>query len=104
MTSMRVIVLIQQHSDAVCDVCQKGTYGPRLVCLECGSQFTFDFCDKPECSEQMVESRDDITSPHLPTHDFVKIRARSHYHRDIDYVLRKADAGLKRARELLRSP
>ncbi len=69
--------------------------------MECGSRFTFDFCDNPMCLGCTIESRDDISSPHLPTHDFVKIRAPILHHREIGKVLRDAKAGLERANSRL---
>ena len=69
--------------------------------MECGLRFTFDFCDKPACVGCTIPSRDDIAVPHLPTHDFVKIRAPILHHREIGRVLRDAKAGLERARGLL---
>ena len=89
------------HSDVVCDHCKKHIYGTRVACMECGSRFTFDFCDKPACLSCTIETRDDISSPHLPTHGFVKLRAPIVHHREIGRVLRNAKAGFKRANALL---
>ncbi|KAI1785192.1 hypothetical protein LXA43DRAFT_1100597 [Ganoderma leucocontextum] len=76
-------------------------YGTRMVCMECGSRFTFDFCDKPACVGCTIKTRDDVTSPHRPTHDFVKIRTPILHYREIGKVLRNAKAGLERAKTLL---
>ena len=87
----------------VCDHCGDPIYGTRMVCMECGTRFTFDFCDKPACVGSTIRTRDrdDISSPHLPTHDFVKIRDQISHYREIGKVLRNATAGLKRAKNLL---
>lgn len=69
--------------------------------MECGTRTTLDFCIKPECSEQVVETRDDLSEPHYPTHDMVKIRADIHYYRDIGRVLRMAYFALYRGRQML---
>lgn len=84
----------------MCDYCRDPIYGTRIVCLECGSRFTFDFCDKPACVGCTIRTRDDISSPHLPTHDFVKVRVPILHHHDIGKVLRDAKTGLNRAKEL----
>ena len=88
-------------SGITCDSCKEPIYGTRVVCVECGLRFTFDFCDKPACVGCTIPSRDDIAAPHLPTHDFVKIRAPILHYREIGRVLRDAKAGLERARGLL---
>ena len=88
------------HSQIICDACTNSIFGARMVCLECGQRFTFDFCDKPACIATVM-SRDDVTSPHLPTHDFVKIRTGILHYREIGKVLRMAKAGLERANDLL---
>ena len=95
------VALTRTGSGISCDYCRDLIYGTRVVCLECGSRFTFDFCDKPECVGCTIASRDDISSPHLPSHDFVKIRAPILHDREIGKVLRDAKAGLERARSLL---
>ena len=71
--------------------------------MQCGTQDTLDFCDKPACVGSTIRTRDrdDISSPHLPTHDFVKIRDQISHYREIGKVLRNATAGLKRAKNLL---
>ncbi|KAM5543339.1 hypothetical protein V8D89_003213 [Ganoderma adspersum] len=93
------------HIGTKCDKCKGPIYGTRVVCMdpECGSSSTFDFCDKPECTDCTIDiqSRDNITSPHLPTHNLVKIRAPIVQHREIGKVLRHADTGLNRAKNLL---
>ena len=85
----------------VCDNCGDSIYGTRMVCMECGSRFTFDFCDKPACVGCTIKTRDDATVPHLPSHDFVKVRAPILHYREIGKVLRNAKSGLERAKALL---
>ncbi|KAI1783152.1 hypothetical protein LXA43DRAFT_1187180 [Ganoderma leucocontextum] len=92
---------VPPHFGITCDYCHDAIHGTRVVCLECGSRFTFDFCDKPACVGCTIESRDDTLLPHLPTHDFVKVRAPIVHHREIGKVLRDAKAGLERAKSLL---
>ena len=95
------VVLIERNSDVVCDHCSSPIYGTRVACMECGTRFTFDFCDKPACVGCTIKTRDDVTGPHLPTHDFVKIRSSILHYREIGKVLRNAKAGLERAKALL---
>ncbi len=94
-------MLIWMNSMIVCDNCGDRIHGTRMVCMECGSRFTFDFCDKPACVGCTIKTRDDITSPHLPTHDFIKVRAPILHYREIGKVLRTAKTGLDRAKNLL---
>ena len=89
------------HPSAECDVCHERLYGSRTCCIECGSGFTFDFCNKPACLETTVK-RDDVKSPHLPTHDLVKMRTAIMHYREIGKILRRSEAGLTRARAILR--
>ncbi|KAI8975832.1 hypothetical protein BD414DRAFT_497057 [Trametes punicea] len=88
------------HYGVICDACGDRLCGARWICLKCGSKFTFDFCDKPACRGETVP-RDDVTEPHLPTHDFVKVRRFLHQYLEIGKLLRTADAGLEHARFLL---
>ncbi|TFK86599.1 hypothetical protein K466DRAFT_587082 [Polyporus arcularius HHB13444] len=89
------------HFGIVCDCCGEHIYGTRVVCMSCGTSFTFDFCDKPACLTGPVKPRDDAETPHLPTHDLIKIRTNILHHREIGKVLRNATEGLKRAKKLL---
>ncbi|TFK89009.1 hypothetical protein K466DRAFT_487737 [Polyporus arcularius HHB13444] len=89
------------HFGIVCDCCGEHIYGTRVVCMSCGTSFTFDFCDKPACLTGTVKARDDAETPHLPTHDLVKIRTNILHHREIGKVLRNSTEGLKRAKKLL---
>ncbi|PIL33838.1 hypothetical protein GSI_03544 [Ganoderma sinense ZZ0214-1] len=94
---------VRPHFGITCDECGDLIRGTRMVCLECDSDDTFDFCDEPECIGGVGTKRGDIGSgrPHRPTHDFVKIRVPIVDHREISRILRKAKAGLQRARNLL---
>lgn len=71
--------------------------------MQCGSRATLNFHDKPSCLGAVVlsKTRDDLTAPHIPTHDFIKIRSNIHYDREIGRVLRSATVGLDYARTLL---
>ena len=72
-----------------------------MTCMECGHRFTLDFCDKSACVGRPVNTRDDITTPHLPSHDFVKIRNPILHHREIGMILKRAEQAFKRANDLL---
>ncbi|KAM5530344.1 hypothetical protein V8D89_015985 [Ganoderma adspersum] len=94
---------VTPHFGISCDSCGDLIYGTRVVCMDCGWRSTFDFCDKLECVNGTIPSRNDIdiASPHLPTHDFVKLRAPILQEREIGKILRNATAGLGRAKVLL---
>ena len=94
------IFLLRFFSEHKCDVCQEDIIGSWLICLQCGSRSTLNFHDKPSCLGHVVlpKTRDDLTAPHLPTHDFVKIRANIHYEREIGRILRNAATGLEHVR------
>ncbi|KAI0767749.1 hypothetical protein C8Q74DRAFT_1318273 [Fomes fomentarius] len=85
----------------MCDHCGDEIRGARVVCMECGTRSTFDFCDNPECVGAVVGTRDDITSPHLPTHPMFKARTECHDFHDMGKILRTAESGLARAKKLL---
>ncbi|KAI0633741.1 hypothetical protein C8Q77DRAFT_1157905 [Trametes polyzona] len=87
---------------ANCDVCDERIYGARLMCLKCGSRWTLDFHDKPGCRDAEDITRDDVTEPHQPSHDFVKVRRPFNQYREIGKILRMSDAALERARKLLK--
>lgn len=70
------------------------------MCLKCGSDWTLDFCDKPACREA-TKTRPDCPEPHVPTHDFVKVRRAIHQHREIGKILRMSDANLVHSRKLV---
>lgn len=93
-------VLMQGNSFATCDHCRNEIYGTRVVCLDCGSKNTLDFCDKPDCIGCTINTNDNITSPHLPTHGLVKLRASIIHSREIGNVLRNAEAGIDHAEKI----
>ncbi len=92
---------LRPNSGVMCDHCGDEIRGARVVCMECGTRSTFDFCDKPECVGAVVGTRDDITSPHLPTHPMFKARTECHDFHDMGKILRTAESGLARAKKLL---
>ncbi|TBU21891.1 hypothetical protein BD311DRAFT_869699 [Dichomitus squalens] len=81
-----------------CDACGDGIKGGRIVCLSCGMKDSIDLCDKEKCSASEVR-REDLTSPHLPSHDILKLRAAIHPFREFGKVYRDAQEALKMARE-----
>ncbi|KAI9068344.1 hypothetical protein FKP32DRAFT_1587743 [Trametes sanguinea] len=86
----------------LCDVCEEPLREARSVCLKCNGRETVDLCDKSACKEATV-SREDLSSPHLPSHDIVKVRRGLHQFREVGKLLRTSDAALERARKLLTS-
>ncbi len=89
------------NSDADCDNCRSSIYGTRVICMECDGDECLDLCDKPACLGAVVSTRDDITSPHMPSHNLVKVRTHCESLYDVGRILRSADAGLARAKKLL---
>ena len=73
------------------------------MCLSCGIKTTIDLCDKESCftSEVGLDVRDDLTTPHLPSHDVFKIRRAIHPFRELGEVCQTAQDALKRVRGLL---
>lgn len=88
-----------------CDVCSSPIRGGRVMCLSCGTKTTIDLCDKPDCCNKEVglDVRDDLTSPHLPTHDLFKVRTAIHPIREFGQAHRAALLALKAARQMLSS-
>ncbi|KAI0043931.1 hypothetical protein FA95DRAFT_1627537, partial [Auriscalpium vulgare] len=69
------------HENAWCDVCDGRIGGARIVCLDCESKKdntfnTLDLCDAESCVNSVVpiETREDLATPHLPTHHVYKVR------------------------------
>ena len=62
---------------------------------------TVDLCDKEQClnSEIRLDVRDDLTSPHLPSHDILKLRTAIHPYREYGEVYRTAQSALKTVRQ-----
>ncbi|RPD56321.1 hypothetical protein L226DRAFT_469232 [Lentinus tigrinus ALCF2SS1-7] len=94
---------IPQHFMIICDACGDSIRGGRVMCLSCGTKFTIDLCDKPECCDKEIgtDVRDDLTSPHLPTHDLFKVRTAIHPFREFGQAHRAALMALKMARRTL---
>ncbi|KAI8975856.1 hypothetical protein BD414DRAFT_423775 [Trametes punicea] len=83
-----------------CDICGQRIYDARLICLSCGKESTMDFCDKIACREATA-TRYDLAQPHVPSHDFVKVRRALDDYREIGKLLRTSVAGLQRARNII---
>ena len=53
-----------------------------MVCMTCApeSMDTLDLCSNPECLSATVglDDRPDLTSPHVPSHDFYQLRKTMH--------------------------
>ncbi|KAI9062327.1 hypothetical protein FKP32DRAFT_1612624 [Trametes sanguinea] len=92
-----------QHFGISCVNCRDKIYGSRIMCLDCGIRTTVDLCDKPSCREATVgpDRRDDLLSPHLPSHRILKVRRVIHRHREFGKTYRAAQAALIRAEEAL---
>ncbi|KIJ42134.1 hypothetical protein M422DRAFT_254828 [Sphaerobolus stellatus SS14] len=74
MLSMRT-----RHCGYTCDNCQRTIYGSRTFCITCLESAidmnTVDFCDRVDCiNSQGVYDREDILTPHVPSHTLVKTR------------------------------
>ena len=59
-----------------------------------------DLCDKKRCLTLVagLEVRDDCLSPHLPSHDVLKLRTAIHPFREFGEVYRKAQSAVKTVR------
>ncbi|KAI0653783.1 hypothetical protein C8Q70DRAFT_1059002 [Cubamyces menziesii] len=97
--SMRRIA--PKHFGISCANCHEDIYGARIMCLDCGIRTTVDLCDKPACRDAIVgpDRRDDLVSPHLPSHRILKVRRVIHRHREFGKTYRAAQAALIRAEE-----
>ncbi len=73
------------------------------MCLSCGVKSTVDLCDKPECCAQEIgtDLRDDLVTPHLPSHDVFKVRAAIHPFMEFGTAHRAAMEALKTARKIM---
>ncbi|KAI1785577.1 hypothetical protein LXA43DRAFT_899476 [Ganoderma leucocontextum] len=88
--------------DAACDVCRDIIRGTRVICLSCGVKSSpVDLCDKNECltSEVGLDIRDDLTSPHLPSHDIFKTHTAIQVC-EFREVYRSAQDALKSVRQI----
>lgn len=75
-----------------------------MICITCQPEKGFyyrtvDFCGDPKCfgATISVEQRDDLEKPHIPEHDFVKIRSVLQY-RDQPDLDRRAKKALQACR------
>jgi hypothetical protein len=81
------------------------SFSSRIVCLtdSCQGQEwhnTVDLCDDPRCLKAEV-SRNDLPTPHLPTHDILKTR-RVLQHREFGNVYRAAISSLRVSQEVMK--
>lgn len=89
-------------SGYICDDCDYALGGARLVCLDCqpakGNYYrTIDLCDHPDCYSATVTKRDDLERPHIPEHDWLKIRTVMLISEQPD-IDKRAKAALKSSR------
>ncbi|KAF8516788.1 hypothetical protein JB92DRAFT_2909192 [Gautieria morchelliformis] len=85
-----------------CDGCGGNIGGSRIQCMVCQAKDTWnsiDLCDAPECVAAEVV-RDDLKRPHLPTHDFIKVRRVVHLGQ-VGQLEQMAKSALERARQLI---
>lgn len=85
---------------AWCDGCGDTIYGARIICLVCQGKATWtcvDLCEELDCIAARVE-RDDLTRPHLPTHDTAKVRRVVHNAREFGKLFREGKEALQTAR------
>ncbi|KAI0820569.1 hypothetical protein BC628DRAFT_1329894 [Trametes gibbosa] len=92
-----------KHFGISCANCRADVYGARTMCLDCGIRSTVDLCDRSDCQEATIgpDRRDDLVSPHLPSHRILKVRRVIHRHREFGKMYRAAQAALIRADEAL---
>ncbi|KAI0762326.1 hypothetical protein C8Q74DRAFT_143012 [Fomes fomentarius] len=96
--------LVPKHYGVTCAHCRSSISGARYICLDCHApQHTLDLCENPECVAAAVgpDRRDDLTSPHLPSHRLLKVRKVIHRHREFGGTYRAAHDALIRAEEAL---
>ncbi|TBU25684.1 hypothetical protein BD311DRAFT_492317 [Dichomitus squalens] len=93
---------IPMHTLIHCAACGDNIRGSRVTCLCCGMKTTIDLCDKESClaSEIGLDARDDLTSPHLPSHEMFKMRRAIHPFREFGEMYRAAQSALKTARQV----
>ncbi|RPD59328.1 hypothetical protein L226DRAFT_314748 [Lentinus tigrinus ALCF2SS1-7] len=94
---------VPDHFIVGCDACDSQIRGGRVMCLSCGIKFTVDLCDKPECCAAVIgtDARDDLATPHLPSHDMFKVRTAIHPIREFGPAHEAAMKALKVARKIL---
>ncbi|KAJ3543517.1 hypothetical protein NM688_g5844 [Phlebia brevispora] len=99
------IRVIPSHLGYICDSCSCQIGGGRLFCLDCQPaegmySKTVDFCDDELCYNATIstEQRSELQHPHIPAHDFVKIRTVMQC-RDHPDMNRRAKKALNACRE-----
>ncbi|KAI0353281.1 hypothetical protein OH77DRAFT_1407600 [Trametes cingulata] len=92
-----------KHFGIFCANCRVEIAGARHMCLDCGIRTTIDLCGKAECLTATIgpDRRDDLVSPHIPSHRVLKVRRVVHRHREFGKTYRAAQAALARAEEAL---
>ncbi|KAI0770883.1 hypothetical protein BD413DRAFT_613421 [Trametes elegans] len=92
-----------KHFGISCANCRSDIFGSRVMCLDCGIRTTVDLCERHDCREATIgpDRRDDLISPHLPSHRVLKVRRVVHRHREFGATYRAAQAALIRAEEAL---
>ncbi|KAI0340329.1 hypothetical protein BDW22DRAFT_412068 [Trametopsis cervina] len=100
--------VIPKHLGNSCMACGYQIRGTRVVCMDCLPQDgnytqTLDICDDPRCLETTIQagSRPHMGTPHLPHHDFFKVRSVMHV-RDLHAVAMDAREALESARRSMR--
>ncbi|KAH9950295.1 hypothetical protein B0H21DRAFT_565923 [Amylocystis lapponica] len=91
------------HFVVDCDVCEARIGGTRNVCLDCEGDDFVDFCSDPKCTATIVDSskREDLRSPHLPSHCLFRLRAVMHY-REVGKIVLGAREARQRAQAALK--
>ena len=86
----------------VCDNCHGAIIGSRVFCVSCNatSGWTIDLCSKPECISATVVREGDLTKPHYPTHNLVKVRRIIFSDREWGAMVTKAEEGLTKSRSI----
>ena len=95
--------------DVKCAYCGGNVGGQRIMCLDCRPKDarirqSVNFCDHLVCGEQMIVPTPwnglEEKKAHLPSHDFVKLRAVLHL-KDMPALDRNAQRALERCRSLM---
>lgn len=89
-----------------CIACGYQIRGTRVVCIDCQPQDgdytrTVDVCDDRRCRETVVkaDTKESFRGPHLPSHDFFKVRTVVHL-RDMHAVNQDVLEALQCARRV----
>lgn len=105
---VQILISVDRYSE-ICDACAGRIGGGRVVCLDCDPHSqetldTIDLCDRPTCVSCTVPvtRREDLDSPHLPTHHLMKLYTVLHM-RQYGRVERAAKLALKRVNRWIAS-